>query len=66
MSIDLDGDYMDAFCTLDAENLPAPGDDGAMQVAACMLYSVSKLHNLLTSTDFNFLHFLPFHDNRAG
>jgi hypothetical protein len=38
--VDLDGDYMDAFC--EGVTITEPTDeDGSMKVAACMLYSVS-------------------------
>jgi hypothetical protein len=38
--VDMDGDYMEAFCTL-GETLAEPTEDGSAQVAACMVYSVS-------------------------
>jgi hypothetical protein len=37
--VDLDGDYMDAFC--EGVAVAEPTDEGGMKVAACMLYSVS-------------------------
>jgi hypothetical protein len=39
--VDMDGEYMDAFCGTLGETLPEATEDGSMKVAACMLHSVS-------------------------
>ena len=41
--VDLDGDFMDAYC--DGVAAVPLEDDGAMKAAICMLYSVSRPHS---------------------